>query len=108
MVVKMDVQAPAGSSGSAESGTLTLDFSLLDLNEDQEIKAPSGREAVRPAARPARRARGLGGAGSGGSGGWRLRLAARRAEDLQKYSDCVQQAGGDNAKVAKCADLLSP
>jgi len=34
MLVTMDVQAPASADG-AESGTLSLDFSLLELNEDQ-------------------------------------------------------------------------
>ncbi len=54
--------------------------------------AASAASAARAAAR----------SGGGASGG------GASAEDLQKYSDCVQQAGGDNAKVAKCADLLSP
>jgi hypothetical protein len=104
MVVKMDVKN-TGSGG--ESGTLTLDFSLLDLNEDQEIDAPSG-------AKPFDQLLGqLGGLGLGATGGASGSSGSSggtgaSADDLKKYSDCVSKAGGDNQKVAKCADLLSP
>ena len=103
MVVNMDVTAPESASGGG-SGKLTLDFSLLDLNEDQEIKAPSG-------AKPFDQLLGqLGGLGLGGasSGGGSASGGGASADDLKKYSDCVTAAGSDNAKIAKCAELLSP
>jgi hypothetical protein len=109
MVIKMDVQTPAGTSAtSGESGSLTLDFSLLELNKDQDIQAPSG---AKPFDQLLGQLGGLGlggasGGSSGSSGGATGNGAS--ADQLKKYSDCVQQAGGDNAKVAKCADLLSP
>jgi hypothetical protein len=111
MVVKMDVQAPAGSSGGGgESGSLALDFSLQDLNEDQEIAAPSGAKPFDELLGQLGGLGGLGAAGGGtnGSGGSSGSGSGASAEDLKKYSDCVSEAGGDNAKVAKCADLLSP
>src|SRR3954454_1865717 len=41
MVIDLDAQAPAGSGGGTESAKLKLDFSLLDLNESQDISEPS-------------------------------------------------------------------
>ncbi len=106
MVVKMDVQ---NSGGGGETGSLTLDFSLLELNEGQEIGAPSG---AKPFDQLLGQLGGLGlgatGGGSGASGGDTGSGSGASAEDLKKYSDCVSEARGDNAKVAKCADLLSP
>jgi hypothetical protein len=106
MVVKMDVKN-TGAGANGESGSLTLDFSLLDLNEDQEIEAPSG---AKPFDQLLGQLGGLGlgaaGSGSGSSGG--ASGGGASAEELKKYSDCVSEAGGDNQKVAKCADLLSP
>jgi hypothetical protein len=109
MLVKMDVAAPAGSSGGAESGTLSLDFNLLDLNESQDIKAPSG---AKPFEQLLGQLGGLGlgtggaGGGSGSSGSGSSGGAS--AEQLKKYSDCVTAAGSDTAKAQKCAELLSP
>jgi hypothetical protein len=108
MVVNMGVDAK-DSSGGATTGTLTLDFSLLDLNEDQTIEAPSG---AKPFDQLLGQLGGLGlggsgssgsGSGSSGSGG-----SGASADDLKKYSDCVTAAGSDTAKAQKCADLLSP
>ena len=51
MVVNMGVDA------QGTSGTVAFDVSLTDLNEDQDIAEPAGRQAVHRAARPARRPR---------------------------------------------------
>jgi len=103
MVVKMDVQ---NTSANNESGSLTLDFSLTELNEDQEIEAPSGAKPFDQLLGQLG-GLGLGGAGASGSSGGASSGGAS-ADDLKKYSDCVSEAGGDNQKVAKCAELLSP
>ena len=100
----VDARTPAAPAPARSA----LDFSLLDLNEDQTIEAPSG-------AKPFNQLLGqLGGLGPRRRG----RLGLRRlglgqpggasAEDLKKYSDCVTAAGSDTAKAQKCADLLSP
>ena len=61
MLVDMGVEADEG--GQKTAGTLTLDFQLLDLNEDQSIEAPSD-------AKPFDQLLGqLGGLGLGGAGG---------------------------------------
>jgi hypothetical protein len=107
MLVNMGVDADDG--GQKTSGTLTLDFQLLDLNEDQSIEAPSG-------AKPFDELLGqLGGLGLGGAGGSGSGSGSgsgggsgASAEDLKKYSDCVTEAGSDTAKAQKCAELLSP
>ena len=111
MVVTMDVNAPASSGSGAQSGTLSLDFSLLDLNESQDIKAPSDAKPFNELLGQLG-GLGLGGAaggssGSGSSGGGSSGSGAS-AEQLKKYSDCVTAAGSDTAKAQKCADILSP
>jgi hypothetical protein len=106
MVISMDVH---GSSG--ESGSLALDFQLLDLNEGQDIKAPSG---AKPFDELLGKLGGLGlgggstSSGSGSSGGGGSGSSGASAEQLKKYSECVRKAGSDAQKAQKCADLLSP
>jgi len=106
MVVNMGVDAK-DSGGGATTGTLTLDFSLLDLNEDQTIEAPSGAKPFDELLGQLG-GLGLGGAGSSGSGSSGSGSGGASAEDLKKYSDCVTAAGSDTAKAQKCADVLSP
>jgi hypothetical protein len=103
MLVNMGVDAEDG--GQKTSGTLTLDFQLLDLNEDQSIEAPSGAKPFDELLGQLG-GLGLGGAGSSGSGSGSGGGAS--AEDLKKYSDCIAEAGSDTAKQQKCAELLSP
>jgi hypothetical protein len=103
MVVAMNVDG-----GQDGSGTLTLDFQLLDLNEDQTIEAPSG---AKPFDQLLGQLGGLGlggGASGSGSSGSGSGSGGASAEDLKKYSDCVTEAGSDTAKAQKCAELLSP
>ena len=102
----MGVDAEDG--GEKTSGTLTLDFQLLDLNEDQSIEAPSD---AKPFDQLLGQLGGLGLGGAGGSGsgsGGSGSGSGASAEDLKKYSDCVTEAGSDTAKAQKCAELLSP
>jgi hypothetical protein len=105
MLVNMGVQADEG--GQQTSGTLTLDFQLLDLNEDQSIEAPSGAKPFDELLGQLG-GLGLGGAGSTGSGSSGSGTGGASAEDLKKYSDCVTESGSDTAKAQKCAELLSP
>jgi hypothetical protein len=115
MLVDLDVAAPESAGGNGESGTLALDFSLLELNEDQEIEAPSGAKPFDELLGQLG-GLGLGGAGSGSSGsgsgssggGSGSSGGGASAEALKEYSDCVEAAGNDTAKVQKCAELLSP
>jgi hypothetical protein len=109
MVVTMGVDAKDTAGGGATSGTLSLDFSLLELNEDQSIEEPSGAKPFdQLLGQLGGLGLGLGGAGASGSGSSGSGTGGASAEDLKKYSDCVTNAGSDTAKAQKCADLLSP
>jgi hypothetical protein len=110
MLVSMNVAATEGSGG--QSGSLSLDFSLLDLNEDQTIEEPSG---AKPFDELLGQLGGLGlgdlgaGAGGGGTGGSSgSGDAGASAEALKEYADCIEAAGDDSAKAQECAELLSP
>jgi hypothetical protein len=110
MLVTLDVEAPAGSGGAAQSGSLALDFSLLELNEGQDIAAPSD---AKPFDELLGQLGGLGlggvgGSGSGSGGGSDSSGAGADAEALRKYSECIEKAGEDVAAAQKCAELLSP
>lgn len=108
-VVAMKLEVP-NDSGAKESADVKLDLQLLDLNESQDIKAP---ENTKPFNELLGKLNGLGlslgglgaaGSGSGsGSGG-----GSTDQQNLEKYSQCIQEANGDNSKIAKCADLLTP
>lgn len=66
-------------------GTLALELTVSELNEDQEIEAPAN--ATRAPAAP-----------GGGTGGEQL--------GSPEYNRCLQQAGDDIAAVQQCAQLL--
>jgi hypothetical protein len=104
MVVNMDID------DGQDSGSLKFDVSLLDLNEDQSISEPSN---AKPFDQLLSQLGGLGlggvgSSGSGSSGSGSSGSGGASADDLKKYSDCVQAAGSDVQKAQKCAKLLSP
>jgi hypothetical protein len=107
MVVAMKLDVPQSAGGSSQAANLKLDFQLQDLNESQEINAPS---STKPLSELMSKLQGLGipgigrSSGSGSSSG----SAGTSQENLQKYSECIQKANGDNSKIQKCADLLTP
>jgi hypothetical protein len=111
MLVTMKIETPTGSSTGAQSADVKFDLQLLDLNEDQEIEAP---ENPKPFAELASQLDslglgglgGLGGAGGGGASGAAGGSGADE-QNLEKYSECIQDAGSDNNKIRKCADLLA-
>jgi hypothetical protein len=105
---KFDV--PNSSGSGTQSADLKLDLQLLDLNESQDISAP---ENTKPFSELMNKLNGLGlgglsglgGAAGSGSGSGN---AAPNQDTLEKYSQCIQDANGDNSKIRKCADLLTP
>lgn len=104
MVVDLDAQAAAASSG-ADSARVKLDVSLLDLNEDQSITAPSNTKPFDELLGQLGGLGGLGGLGSSGSGSGSSSADQKR---LQEYTDCITKAGADTAKAQECAKLLTP
>jgi hypothetical protein len=90
----------------SQTADLKLDFQLLDLNESQDIKAPENTKPLSDLMSKLG-GLGLGGLGSGGSSSGSGSSGGSQ-KNLEKYSQCIQDANGDNAKIAKCADLLTP
>ena len=109
MVVALGIVAPKNSSSPNGSADFKLDLSIADLNEDQEISAPSGAKPFDQLLSQLG-GLGLGGLGSGsgsGSGSSGSGSSGANNADLEKYSKCVSEAGGDTTKARKCADLLT-
>lgn len=109
MVVKLGLSQASDKSKTANVG---LDLSLLDVNEGQEIEAPSNAkpfDQLLGQLGASGLAGGLGGSGSsgGGSSGSGSGSNGSNADAFKKYSDCVAKAGNDAAKAQKCADLLT-
>jgi hypothetical protein len=109
MLVNMNIEAAGQGSGEATSGTLSLDFSLLELNEDQEIEAPANPKPFDELVGQLG-GLGLGGASAGGGAGSGSGSGSGQAtaEDLKKYSECIEAAGSDAQATQKCAELLTP
>jgi hypothetical protein len=106
MVVAMKLDVPQSAGGSSQAANLKLDFQLQDLNNGQDISAPSN---TKPLSELMSKLQGVGipglgasSTGGGSSGG------GTSQQNLQKYSECIQKANGDNSKIQKCADLLTP
>jgi hypothetical protein len=104
IVVALGLKLPEGSTATAgaQSADIRFDYQLLDVNEDQEIKAPENAKPFEELLKQfGGLGIGLGGlGGAGGSGG-------ANEPNVDEYSDCVQKALGDDAAVRKCADLLT-
>jgi hypothetical protein len=109
VLVNFTVNLPKSASSGAQSAKVALDLKISDLNQSQDISAPpnpkpftqllSGLNSLGLG--------GLGGAGSTGSTGSGSSGGAS-ADNLKKYSQCIDKAGNDSAKAGKCADLLTP
>jgi hypothetical protein len=105
MVVNLGIQ----DTGSGTSGTVALDVSITDLNEDQDIAEPAD---AKPFDQLLGQLGGLGlggaaGSGSGSGSGGADDGGAAAGGDIEAYSKCVTDAGEDLAKVRKCAELLA-
>jgi hypothetical protein len=107
-LVNFGVDVPASSTAAAQSATVGLDLKLTDLNEGQDIEAPSDAKPFDQLLRSLDNL-GLGGlGGSSGSGGAGTGSNGASSDNLEKYSQCIADAGNDSAKASKCADLLTP
>jgi hypothetical protein len=93
-------------AAQSQTADVNLDFQLLDLNESQDISEPENAKSFDQLVS---KLNGLGLGGSVGGGTSKgLGSGSGNAQNLEKYSQCIQDANGDNAKIAKCADLLTP
>jgi hypothetical protein len=99
MVISMVLAGPDGQEVDAR-----FDLQLQEVNEEQEIEAPGDAKSFDELLS---QFEGLGLGGLGSLGGADGAGAGGAAPNVDEYSECVQQAGGDNDKVRKCADLLT-
>jgi hypothetical protein len=107
LVVDLGLKAPAGQEqAGAQSADIRFDLQLLDVNENQDIDAPSG---AKPFDALVAQLEGLGLPGLGlGSGSGSGTGGGADQENLERYSQCIQEAAGNSDEVRKCADLLTP
>ena len=105
MLIAMNVQGPE----AAQAADLRLDLQLLDLNEDQDIEAPDNAKPFEELVQKLQSLGlgdlgGLGALGGAAGGGG---SSAPSEANVEKYSQCIQDAEGNNAEIRKCADLLT-
>ena len=99
IVVDADVKAPEGNR-DFDTADVKLDYSITELNEDQEVQEPSNPRPFEELARQ------LSALGLGDVGGGRSGSPETSRRDLRRYTRCVERAGNDDEKVQKCADIL--
>jgi hypothetical protein len=101
MVVSLAIE----DAGNDSSGTVVFDVSITDLNEDQDVAEPAD---PKPFDDLVGQLGGLGALGGGGGTAPQGGAGAGDAQDLERYSQCVESAGADVEKTRKCAELLAP
>jgi hypothetical protein len=118
MVIALGIVAPEGTQGGG-STDLNLDLAITGLNEDQEIPEPSdakpfdqllsqlGGLGLGDLGGSGSSGGGSGGSGSGGGGSKGSGSGSTSDDNLEKYSQCITEAGSDVDKARKCADLLT-
>jgi hypothetical protein len=94
--------------GGLSTGKVSFDLTLADLNQPQEIKAPS---KVQPLGSLQSLLGGAVGGGTGtgttgGGGATGSGTATPGSGASTKYLDCLAAAKGDVAKTQQCASLI--
>jgi len=105
---RMVVNLGVDEQQSGTTGTLAFDVSITDLNEDQDIAEPADAKPFSELLGQLG-GLGLGGAALGGSSGSAESAPSGggSSEDLEKFSQCITDAGEDVEKARKCSDLLT-
>ncbi|MDQ2631846.1 MAG: hypothetical protein M3Y75_12865 [Actinomycetota bacterium] len=125
MAAELTISPPDAAGEKVE---LEMEITLSGVNEEQSFSAPSDAKPLEDLFKQlgvnplelleAGGDEGLGGllegllegdapGGSSSGGGAGGGSGSANEDNVRKYSECVQRAGGDNAKVRKCADLLT-
>ncbi len=105
--LSVDLTIEPQDSGGPSSAHVAFSVELDDLNEPQTIKAPASSRPLNDLLSQVQGLLGgtLGGSsgfGSSGSGG-----SSGSSAQVDRYAQCLQDAGGDAAKMQACASLLS-
>jgi hypothetical protein len=97
-------------AASDTSGTVAFDISITDLNEDQDIAEPADAKPFNELLSQlgGLGLGGLGATGGGGSASGGTEGSGTSPEDLEKFSQCIEEAGSDAAKAGECSALLTP
>jgi len=110
LALALDVQP---SSGSVKHASVAFSLTLSDLNQPQTIKAPA---SPRPLSELLGQLSGLFGGALPGLGGNSQSSSGSGSDgssgtpsspQVQKYAQCLKDAGGDVAKAQACAALLT-
>jgi hypothetical protein len=116
---RVTVAAVLNDAGSKTNAKVGLDITLTNVGESQDVQAPKNPKPFSELVKVTDSLGGLsaleglvgGGSSSSGSSGGKAvpvpTLGAGASANIEKYAKCVQQAAGDAAKGAKCADLLT-
>jgi hypothetical protein len=106
MLISLRVQ---NAQDAAQTADVRLDLQLLDLNEDQDIEAPDDAKPFEELVQQLESLGlgNLGGLGAGGGGGAQGG-GTQGGGNVEEYTKCIQDAQGDEAKIRKCADVLTP
>jgi hypothetical protein len=103
LAVKVTLDVPADARralGGLTSGTLALDLTINEVNQDQAINPPKGAKPLSDLTAS------LGGLLGGSQGSPTPSPGAGSAGDSQRYFECAQAAGQDIAKLQSCAQFL--
>lgn len=107
--VELAIEPPEGSGEGPSSAQVAFSVELDDLNEPQTIEAPASSRPLNELLGQVQGLLGgaLGGSSGLGSGGLGSSGSGGSSEQVDKYAECLQEAGGDAAKMQACASLLS-
>jgi hypothetical protein len=98
--LKVDLEVTGAKASDKVSGSLQL--TLTDVNEPQDIKAPTN---TKPVTDLIPKLNGLFGAAAGGSAA--ATTTTPNSQVSQAYIDCVNKAGNDTAKLNACQSELT-
>jgi hypothetical protein len=96
-------------AASGTSGTVAIDVSISDLNEDQDIAEPADAKPFDQLLSQLGGLGALGGASGSGSdsGSADDGAGGGSGADLEEFSKCIEAAGDDVAKARECSELIS-
>lgn len=106
LTVKIAAELPESADGPS-SLDVELTISIDELNEPQTIEAPTD---TRPITELLGALQGFLGGGllGGDSFGGGSSSGSDEVPNLDEYTECLQDAGNDSAKMQECAELLTP
>jgi hypothetical protein len=97
------IEPPSGSGAQFDSLNLKFSLTFSDLNEKQEIAAPSDTKPLSELLQQF--GVNLGGLGSSGSGASGAGGGGASNAQSQRYLDCLRKAQG-SSEIQNCAKLL--